>query len=100
MPASVDGSKLSRPKESTCCRFSLVSTPSRSLSLRTSTLAAETHRLRAVYCETPRCVSVYLCPNGDSSEAVSPGLSEASISVLNAIPENATKYVTIPRWTM
>src|SRR6267142_94752 len=62
MPTSVEGSKVGRPSASTCWRFSVRNRPIGLPSRRTSTSAAVTSRLRALYCEIPRCVKVYTWP--------------------------------------
>ena len=56
MPTSVDGSNVGRLKLSTCWRFSEVSSPAALPSFTTSTVAAETIRLSASYCEMPTWV--------------------------------------------
>ena len=53
MATSVDGSKVGRPKLSTCWRFSELMMPTAFPSFLTSTDAAVTTRLSDSYCETP-----------------------------------------------
>src|SRR6267378_6277703 len=100
IPTSVEGSNVGLPRASTCWRFSVRRRPMALPSRRTSSSAAVTCRLRALYCEMPRCVKVYTCPSGPWSVAVSPGRSVACVSVLKAMPANATNSRTIATWTM
>src|SRR6266404_5068228 len=53
IPTSVDGSNVGTPRESTCCRFSLVMTPAGFPSRVTSSAIAVTSRFRTLYREIP-----------------------------------------------